>query len=66
MHGRDEKCIEISVGNPEGKRPLRDLGVLGKIIDLEEMGWEGVVWVHLVQDRNQWQGLVIVMNLWVP
>jgi hypothetical protein len=33
-------------------------------MDLREIGWEGVDWMHLVQDRNQWQALVNpVMNL---
>jgi hypothetical protein len=35
-------------------------------MDLSEIGWEGVEWMHLTQDRDQWQGLVnMVMNLWV-
>jgi hypothetical protein len=30
-------------------------------------GWEGVDWIHLAQDRDQWQALVnTVMNLLVP
>jgi hypothetical protein len=32
-----------------------------------EMGWEGLNWMHLAQDRDKWQALVnTVMNLWVP
>jgi hypothetical protein len=27
-------------------------------IDLNEIGWEGVDWIHLAQDREQWRGLV--------
>jgi hypothetical protein len=35
--------------------------------DLRETGWEGVDWVHLAQDREQWQDLVnTVTNPWVP
>jgi hypothetical protein len=35
--------------------------------DLKEIGCEGVDWIHLVQDRNQWQTLVnMIMNLCVP
>jgi hypothetical protein len=31
------------------------------------IGWEGVDWIHLLQDRDQWRALVnVVMNLWVP
>jgi hypothetical protein len=32
--------------------------------DLEERGWEGVGWIHLVQDTDQWQTLLNkVINL---
>jgi hypothetical protein len=35
-------------------------------IDLGEMGWGGVDWIVLAQDRNQWGALVtMVMNHWV-
>jgi len=35
-------------------------------MDLRETGYEGVDWVHLAQDRNQWQAPVdTVMNIWV-
>jgi hypothetical protein len=35
-------------------------------LDLEEIGWEGVEWVHLAQDRGWWQAVVnVVMNLLV-
>jgi len=27
-------------------------------MDVEETGWEGADWMHLVQDRNQWQAHV--------
>jgi hypothetical protein len=36
-------------------------------IDLGEIGWVGMDWTGLAQDREQWRGLVnTVMNLWVP
>jgi len=35
-------------------------------MDIREMGWEGVDWIHLAQDRDQWQALVnMVRYLWV-
>jgi hypothetical protein len=35
-------------------------------MDLKEIGWEGMDWIHLAYDRDQWQTLVyIVVNLWV-
>jgi hypothetical protein len=36
-------------------------------IDLTEIRWDGVDWVDLAQDRDQWRALVnTVMNLRVP
>jgi hypothetical protein len=36
-------------------------------MDLEEVGWGGVDWIGLAQDRNRWRALVnSVMNLRVP
>jgi len=36
-------------------------------MDLGEIGWEGVDWVHLSQERVQWQVPVnAAMNLRVP
>jgi hypothetical protein len=32
-------------------------------MDLREIGWEGVYWIYLAQDRDQWRALVdTVMN----
>jgi hypothetical protein len=36
-------------------------------MDLREIGWEVVDWMHLAQDREQWQALLnTVMNLHIP
>jgi hypothetical protein len=36
-------------------------------IDLSEIGWDGMDWIELAQDRDQWRALVnTVMNLLVP
>jgi hypothetical protein len=36
-------------------------------IDLKEIGWEGMDWIDLAQDRDQWRALVnTVMNILVP
>jgi hypothetical protein len=36
-------------------------------IDLGEIGWGGVDWICLAQDRDRWRALVnTVMNLRVP
>jgi hypothetical protein len=36
-------------------------------MDLREIGWDGVDWVDLAQDRDHWRALVnTVKNLRVP
>jgi hypothetical protein len=58
------------VGKPEGKRSLgrpRRIWVDNIKIDLGEIGWNGVDWIDLAQERDQWRALVnTVMNLRVP
>jgi hypothetical protein len=57
------------VGEPEGKRPLgraRRRWVDNTKIDVREMRWDGMDWIDLAQDRDQWRALVnTVMNLGV-
>jgi hypothetical protein len=58
------------VGKPEGKRPLRrprcrweDNTRMG----LREIGWGGMDWIGMAEDRDQWRAFVnTVMNLQVP
>jgi hypothetical protein len=34
---------------------------------LRKIGWDGVDWIHMGQDRDQWRALVnTVLNLRVP
>jgi hypothetical protein len=58
------------VGKPGGKRPLgrpRRSWVNNINVELLEIGWSGVDWIGLVQDRDKRRTLVnAVMNLWVP
>jgi hypothetical protein len=58
------------VGNPEGKRPLgrpRRRWVDNIKMDLREIGWVGMNWIDLAQNRDQRRALVnVVMNLRVP
>jgi len=36
-------------------------------MNLWEIWWDGVDWIHLAGDRDQWQAVVsVVMNLQVP
>jgi hypothetical protein len=61
---------KIFVGRPEQKRPLgrpRHRWEDNIRMELREIRWEGVEWMHLAQDGHQWRGLVnTVMNLRVP
>jgi hypothetical protein len=63
-------AYRILVGKPEGKRPMgrpRRRWVDNIKIDLGEIGYDGVDWIDLAQDRDQWRALVnTVMNLRVP
>jgi hypothetical protein len=35
-------------------------------MDLREIGWDGMDWIDLAQDRNQWRALVnTAMNIWI-
>jgi hypothetical protein len=56
--------------NPEGKRPLgrsRHRFDDNIIMDLREVIWGGVDWIHLAQNRDWWRVLVsTVMNLSAP
>jgi hypothetical protein len=58
------------VGKPEGKRPLgrpKRRWENNIEIDLRTIGWEGVDWINMAQDRDRWRALVnTVMNLRVP
>jgi hypothetical protein len=39
--------------------------VVNDRLDLREIGWESMNWIHLAQDRDQWRtGVSTVMNLW--
>jgi hypothetical protein len=43
-----------------------DLSVDGRM-DLKETEWDGMDWIDLAQDTEQWRALVnTVMNIWVP
>jgi hypothetical protein len=64
--GEDE-CIEYTGGKSRRKRPLgrpRRRLVDNIKMDVREIGWDGMDWIDLAQDRNQWRALVnAVMNL---
>jgi hypothetical protein len=63
-------AYRMLVGKPEGKRPLgrrRRTWVGNTKVNLKEIGWDGMDWIDLAQNRDKWRALVItVMNPWVP
>jgi hypothetical protein len=68
--GEKRNAYRILVGNPEGKRPLerpRCWWVDNIKMYLREIGWDGMDWINLAQDRDQWRALVnAAMNFRVP
>jgi hypothetical protein len=69
MHGRNEKCIEILVIKSGGKRTLRRPRHKWEDnikMDLREIEWEGVDWIHMAHYRIQWKAFMnTIMNLQV-
>jgi len=69
MHGRDEKCVHSSARKPEGNRSLcacRCRWEDNIKLDLKDVIYETVDFIHLGQDRDHWLALVnTVMNLLV-
>jgi hypothetical protein len=67
---KNRNAYRLLVRKREGKRPLgrpRRRWVDNIKMDLLEIGWGGVDWVGLAQDRDKWRALVnAVMNLRVP
>jgi hypothetical protein len=63
-------AYRILVGRPEGRRPLgrpRRRWEDNIKMDLQEVGWVGMDWIELAQDRDRWWALVNeVMNVVFP
>jgi hypothetical protein len=68
--GERRGAYRALVGKPEGRRPLgrpRRRWEDTIKMDLREVGWGGVGWIDLAQDRDRWRALVYtVMNLRDP
>jgi hypothetical protein len=60
----------VLLGKPEGKRPLgrpRCRWEDNIKMDLQEVGYGGMEWIGLAQDRDRWRELVnAVMNFRIP
>jgi hypothetical protein len=61
-----EVLLECGHLEYRGKRGCKD-GKHNIKMDLREIGWNGVDWMDMAQDRDQWRALVdTVLNLRVP
>jgi hypothetical protein len=59
--GETTNAYRILVGRPEGKRPLeraRRRWVGNIKMDFREIEWDGMDWIELAQDRDQWRALM--------
>jgi hypothetical protein len=71
MRGK-RNAYNVLVGKSEEKRPygkptLSWIWEDNIKLDFEGREWEGMDWIHLAEDRDQWGALVnTVMNLRVP
>jgi hypothetical protein len=57
---------KILVGKSEGKRPLgrpRYRWVDNIKMDFREIAWDGVDWIDMAQDRDQWRRAFVNMVL---
>jgi hypothetical protein len=68
--GEKRNMYRLLVGKPEGKRPLgtpRRRWANNIKMDLLEIGWGGVDFIGVAQDKDSWRAFVnAVMNLGVP
>jgi hypothetical protein len=69
-HGGKRNAYRILVRKPGRKRPLgrprrrREDNIK---MDIREIGWGGMDWIDLAQNRDQWRAVVnTVINLRVP
>ena len=66
-YGEGRGVCRVLVGKSEGKRPLgrpRRRWEDNIKMDVQELGWEGIDWIELSQDRDSWRALVnAIINL---
>ena len=68
--GKGRSVYRVLVRKPEGRRPLgrpRRRWEDNIKRDFQEVGYGGMDWIKLVQDRDRRRALMnAIMNLWVP
>jgi hypothetical protein len=68
--GESTGVYRVLLGKPEGRRPFgrpRLRWESNIMMDLEEVGYGGMDWIELAQDRDRWRALVNgVMNFRIP
>jgi hypothetical protein len=68
--GEKRNTYRTLVGKPEGKRTLgrpKRRWVDNIKMDIRKIGWDGVDWIDMAQDRDQWRALLnMALNLRVP
>jgi hypothetical protein len=68
--GERRGAYRALMGKSEGRRLLgrpRHRWEDNIKMDLREVGWGGMNWIDLAQDRNRWQAVVnAAMNLRIP
>jgi hypothetical protein len=68
--GEKTNASRVLVRNPVGKSTQgisRSRWEDNIKMDLKEIGWDGMDWIRLVQDRNTWRSLeYTVMNFRIP
>jgi hypothetical protein len=67
MRIRRTHAYMLFVGKPEGKRPLgrpSHRWVHNIKMDLKEIGWNGMDWIGVARDREQWRALSDSIKCW--
>ena len=63
-------AYRVLVGRPEARRPLGRPSLRWDDnikMDLQDVGWRGVDWIAVAEDRDRWRALMnAVMNIRVP
>jgi hypothetical protein len=60
-HGKEKEYVKKWVRKPEEKKPqqIHRCGCEDNIkINLREIGWDILEWIHLAQEKDQWRAAV--------